>query len=367
MNRIYNREYLEEILDRIGAALDLPPGREDNIKNRYKSVQEYLCGDEFFRSRDLNVYPQGSFRLGTVNSGFNGEDVDLDFVLEIVSEEFEVGPMRLYSLVHERLLGNEHYRSKVKTKNRCLQLQYKGQFHMDILPAIAVPGRSDTSILIPDRKLQSWTASNPRGYAVWFENQTIQMRENFLSMKAEALAGDHQVEPVADRETHEQKLPLKKAIRLMKRHRDIYFANKPKLKPISIVLTTLASENYAGDLDVYPTLMNILNSLCQKYSGLWGPPEIKNPTNANENFAEKWIAEPHLFRAFQEYIKYLRDWWATLPERWPEDLGHSLSEHLGDGVRRVYEEYQRNLADRESFGAPAVINSKERTKPWRIQ
>ena len=58
------------------------------------------------------------------------------------------------------------------------------------------------------------------------------------------------------------KTPLQKAIQLLKRHRDIMFENDTKkLKPISIIITTLAAELYNDEDNVVDTLTNILTNI----------------------------------------------------------------------------------------------------------
>ena len=48
---------------------------------------------------------------------------------------------------------------------------YAGDFHMDVIPSR--PSRSQsifgqTRIAVPDKELQVWLPSNPKGYAYWF-------------------------------------------------------------------------------------------------------------------------------------------------------------------------------------------------------
>ena len=53
------------------------------------------------------------------------------------------------------------------------------------------------------------------------------------------------------------KLPLQRAVQLLKRHRDVTYANSTKEEkaaaPISIIITTLAAHAYQGEGDVLST------------------------------------------------------------------------------------------------------------------
>jgi hypothetical protein len=51
---------------------------------------------------------------------------------------------------------------------RCLRLNYAGAFHLDILPACPNDRLGGGAILVPDRKLECWKDSNPKGFAEWF-------------------------------------------------------------------------------------------------------------------------------------------------------------------------------------------------------
>src|SRR5437763_464870 len=96
------------------------------------------------------------------------------------------------NLIERRLKDNEIYRHMVQRMNRCIRLNYEHQFHMDILPACRDPKNGGTCLLVPDRKLEDWKASNPKGYAAWFDSKAHQLLVGQLLEKAE---------PIPDQET----------------------------------------------------------------------------------------------------------------------------------------------------------------------
>ena len=369
-------EFLEEMLDRLGGHLDLPRSTTQEIEGHYKAVQEYLCGDDFFQSRDILIYPQGSMRLGTVNRGLPDEDVDLDFVLQVSGSTHNTEPLKLYDRVWRRLYENERYRPMLIKKKRCIQLTYKSNFHMDILPAISAKDTGqDTRILVPDRDLKDWTFSNPKGYADWFDRESKRIQRRYILEKAGAptFSGDHEVEELPDPEPHSSKMPLKKSVRLIKRHRDVYFSEKPELKPISIVLTTLATQRYNGSIDVYESMAEIINGI-----DLWirergnNIPVVENPTDKEEeehereNFADKWRKDPELYFEFRDYIFSLKEWWLSLPELSPSELVKELSDRFGElPVERVHKAYQEAKRKREHLGAPKVVSVNKPPQPWK--
>ena len=57
--------------------------------------------------------------------------------------------------------------------------------------------------------------------------------------------------------------PLQRTIQILKRHRDIRFSTKEerKIKPISMIITTLAAQIYAGEQTVEQVLRKIVERL----------------------------------------------------------------------------------------------------------
>ncbi len=131
------------------------------------------------------------------------------------------------------------------------------KFHMDILPAIpddynwliqlGVPyvfARYAICITDKDRWHldPDWPRSNPKGYAGWFRQRMITVFESQRKFLAEQLRAN--IEDVPD---YKVKTPLQRAIQILKRHRDIMFANDPDGMPISIIISTLAAHAYNNE------------------------------------------------------------------------------------------------------------------------
>jgi hypothetical protein len=81
-------------------------------------------------------------------------------------------------------------------------------------------------------------------------------------------------------------LPLQKAVKLLKRHRDVMFKDNPEGKPISIIITTVAAAAYQGEIE----LDDALNRILADVAGLVRStrPRVANPVNPEEDFADKW-------------------------------------------------------------------------------
>jgi hypothetical protein len=111
--------------------------------------------------------------------------------------------------------------------------------------------------------------------------------------------------------TYELKIPLQRAIQLLKRHRDVMFADTPDLAPISMILTNLAGHAYGGEADVHEAVRGILARMLNYVRA--DRPRVPNPTHPDEDYADKWSTDPRLELSFlQWHSQAVRDF-DTLP------------------------------------------------------
>src|SRR5690606_37597057 len=126
----------EELLARIAQELQLDKTRLERMENAYHAVAEVLKKDnDFFNDLEIEVYAQGSKRTGTTVKPINGEDFDLDTVLHIYDLFSNHSPEEVYNALIRALEKDAYYKSIMEKKKRCVRLNYKADFHMDILPA----------------------------------------------------------------------------------------------------------------------------------------------------------------------------------------------------------------------------------------
>lgn len=116
---------------------------------------------------------------------------------------------------------------------------------------------------------------------------------------------------VEDIPTYRVRTPLQFAIMILKRHRDSMFADDPTDKPISIIISSLAAHAYAGEETIGYELLSILSRMegAIEYDGI--KYVIKNPTDALENFADKWEDHPERAGAFFTWLNQAREDFAT--------------------------------------------------------
>ena len=179
-------------LNKVAEDLDIPPSKYKDAVTHYQAVGKWLEGGRSLRSydSDLDIYPQGSFRLGTVTRPIrNGiaADYDIDLVCEIPLLKNQTTPEFIKRIVGNRLKEHETYKKLLDEEGkRCWMLRYSEQddigFHLDILPSVPyLRGYLDTAIAITNKRgsYYSWSASDPKGYGLlvrWSKQTCIRSR-----------------------------------------------------------------------------------------------------------------------------------------------------------------------------------------------
>jgi hypothetical protein len=104
-----------------------------------------------------------------------------------------------------------------------------------------------------------------------------------------------------------EKLPLQRVVQILKRHRDMMF-NGSEDKPISIIITTLASEAYKKETSIIDALISVATNMRDFIESRFDTKMgkfikwIANPVNPEENFADKWIEFPQREKNFYKWL-----------------------------------------------------------------
>ena len=264
---------LDDLLDRACAALELSPTQHQTAEARYRAIGQWLSapGTVLARFRP-EIYPQGSLRIGTTVRPFARLEYDLDLVCELVGLDWQQvrNPIAVLNTAEQRLREHDTYKHMLERKNRCIRVNYANEFHLDVLPGCPHPGDGTDRILVPDRKAQAWTASNPKGYADWFEARCA-LGEAVIKA----------IQPLPAQEPADMKATLKRIVQLLKRWRDLRYRHDPANAPISIVLTTLAGTYYSGEGSISLALGNVLGAIVASIPRNGHRLLVLNPANAN--------------------------------------------------------------------------------------
>lgn len=316
-------------LEGLAKDIDVPPSLYEEANSRYLSVGNWLGRPtSTLLKYSPDVYVQGSFRLGTpIKPSNDNEHYDIDLVCELKLGKSQVTQSQLKEMLGKemKLYAKAHNMKEPGESRRCWTLDYAegAQFHLDALPAIpdssgkrllleASLQRSEwvgTAIAITDIdhahfKLLSpnWPHSNPKGFTNWFRSR---MTEVYRSQrKAMAILEHASVENIP---SYRVRTPLQQAVQVLKRHRDIMFSADPTNKPISVVITTLAGQAYGNEPTVAEALEGFFSRMHEYIEDRHGVVWIGNPTDPQENFADKWEKNPALGVAFRRWVQKARD------------------------------------------------------------
>ena len=389
-------------LEQVAREIDIPPGKYKDAVDRYESVGRWLGDGECPEcSGELSIYPQGSFPLGTVVRPIrNGLEAsyDIDLVCEIPLRKDQTDPQSVRSMVGDRLRERGTYKKLLDEEGkRCWTLEYAEQdgvgFHLDVLPAVSDPrGLLGTSIAITNKKgsAYSWSASNPKGYGLWFDSKNATAFEKAVFEQKQAIQrrAPYIYESIDNVPDQLVRTPLQRAIQLMKRHRDLRFNHNERLEyaPISIIITTLSAHLYGNEADIYSALSGIVGrlhahaalvegkaidrslgsmGLIQRTpNGKW---YIGNPVNTDENFADRWHDDNHArARAFFSWVDALQE---DLVNILSETNPRLLKEHLSGalGARAVSKNFEVIVPPEVDIQSPPRIHITGAAKPWRTE
>ncbi|MEW2483383.1 cyclic GMP-AMP synthase DncV-like nucleotidyltransferase [Mycobacterium sp. NPDC049093] len=291
---IEKQSHLSEMLGAGIGSLDISRGEREAVIARYKLLGAAL--DTYWQDSFLEnlVYPQGSFALGTVTrSVHRNDEVDIDLVVVRGLSKYSTTQANLKRDtgmgLREFVQHSDAGGPLLSESDRCWTLEYPGM-HIDVLPAIP-DGKTETGIEITDKAVFRWQPSDPKGYAQWFNDVGHpEWAERQWRLKTSGV-------DVAEVPDWRQKTNLQLSVQALKRHRDIYFADRLGRRPSSIVITTLAALAYErasvnlGNEELYEAIRAIAGGLedgIDRVNGLW---VIENPAMPGENFADYWVDE----------------------------------------------------------------------------
>ncbi len=386
-----NNVIRNSIIEEIAGPIDIPDSAYEKAEKRYKDLGEWFGRKEARCQKfDPHIYPQGSFRLGTVIRPVDedGEyDLDMGCRLRVGVTKVTHTQQQLKDLVGADL---EDYRvargiqEAKEEKHRCWRLKYADtlKFHLDTVPSIPetlerrrliqeaimrTGAPSDLAMLvanltgaITDNRMwnyqiihEGWRLSNSEGFARWFE-----FRMKLAKALLENRALQARAAKVDDLPTYRWKSPLQRCVQLLKRHRDIMFVDDPDGKPASIIITTLSARAYQGEAEIADALDTILSHM----GGLVNrtSPRVPNPVNPAEDFADRWsdpATQKHGLEA--KFWKWLRqaqiDFDTIGNERKPELIVEAAESKLGVGLNAKDLGAKLGLGPTSGLLKPAVV------------
>ena len=278
--------------------VNLNQDRSDRLETAVGAVDVYLK-DHLPGYQKMER--QGSYALGTLIKPVNDND-EYDADIQIVmNPNSGWEPKDYIKEVYRTLASNKTYTDKLRPKNRCVTVEYAGDFHLDVVPCVTIGGRH----YVCNRLSNKFEETDGNGYRDWFNEKN-------------RITGGN----------------LKRVVRLLKHLRD----HKNSFTAKSILLTTLAGNtirpNDEGTASVstvantLETVVSRMNDYLQKHPNM---PEIKNPVLPTENFNRHWDQRRYAnfrnrIQAYARTGRQAKDQLAAEKaiERWQELFGDNL-------------------------------------------
>lgn len=338
----------EDALTKASSKLDITPSKYKQAMDCFSSMKSFLLAGNYAGAISTpEIYLQGSFKLGTEIRPFKNSkdsDYDIDLVCRLGHLKKFTQVRTVKHQVGDHLKSNKMYEKMLDEEGkRCWTLNYAEEddigFHMDILPSVEeADGHVHNHAIAATNKDQhqqySWTTSNPKGFAEWFYQKNSEAFQRVKSeQKHQVFAGQRQLfESIDEVPNIHVKTPLQKTIQLLKRHRDVRFSQSDieNFKPISMVITVLAATCYRSESTISEALEHLIDTLVGQAAqldtsfvfneslassaytlinrtsdGRW---VIPNPTNPNENFADRWHEDGHSrAKAFFQWVTWIKE------------------------------------------------------------
>lgn len=389
------------------SSLDISPTLYENAVKKYKSISNYLLS----KGLDVEIYPQGSFALGTVTRPYskdNNASYDLDFICQVKSTREDITPKQLRKDVQDILSNSDLYGGKLEFSDKCITVRYADidglSFSIDVVPAAGEseqninalikkspnPDLIKTSIAIPSLENDDyrWVTNNPKGYKVWFDK----INEPFQAYSRQAYR-QHLFESHRDKYGSVEEIPndlerssLQRVIQILKYHRNVYYSklsNGDKLKPIAAIIGTLVC-NIAQTTNVGLPIFDLLTLVLDKlyiYS--------RQRVLTEDKFAQQYVTEPI-------YLRKIKDKWVIPNPANPDDnLADNWTDETAENFFRWAEFVRKDLINslqstdsefrlivENAFGRSSVTKSwgnkyssitlpeptkaMPSSKPWRI-
>lgn len=283
-----------------------------DVDRAYASTGDYLATCPEFDGLLYRVHAHGSRQLGTMVRPIDtcrvGHDIDLAACLLAAGMRRYGGPGGPALLIEHLYVALKRYADrhglKIVRYERCVTMTYAGGMTADFAPIIDDPSHvalhGDTHASIPDRNLQRYISTNPRGYCKAFDTiakitpafeRSTAMRMTLDSIRKSELVPLPEADEVFSR-------LLSRLVQLAKINRNLRFgapSGSLDLAPPSSFLTTLVANAYAiealkphdGPMDLLLDIVQLMPNLFRRVQMPQGQEfwYLNNPTAQNDNFA----------------------------------------------------------------------------------
>lgn len=340
---------VDRLLAEIALSIQLPPSLHDKATSRYEAVRNWLEADTAFAGLIEHFYPQGSMAIdATISTRGTDDEYDLDVVAQLGGRFRGMPPLTTLLALEEAL--KDYPVQRVLRQTRCVTLFYADKMHLDVTPALRRYG-------LPDRESDITHAKGPKpagddcfvdmnayGFACWYRERTpleARMAEEFdrrwRARNGLEIRADAEVDDVPAQTDFIVKNTATLALQLLKRDRNIQYADYAGRIPPSVMLSFYAGAAATPNISLSAMLIRIANWIIAdiEEASLHGRRlHVVNPRCASDVFTDRW---PESLTQQNEYARHLRELvrGVDLMQRGtmlPGDMMEWLRERFGDRV-----------------------------------
>jgi len=337
---------LDAVLAEIAINLQLPPGLHAKAVDRYEAVRTYIeRPGSPLHGRVACFYPQGSMRIdATISTRGTDDEYDIDIVAEITGRDD--GPEALLDDLEAALAG--YPVGKIVRQTRCVTLYYADGMHLDVTPARRTAYKEKEGVIAHAKRgggaaRGRYVPMNAYGFCAWY-NDRAPVEERFALALNRELYTKHgyafdaaEVEEVPDQTPLLIKSVTTVALQLIKRHRNILYADEAGRMPPSVVLSCHAGHAAVPGMGLADMVMRqarwtarAIDQAARQNRLL----DVANPEFVEERFTDRWPESQSQQQHYAQALHGLADGLQAARERGVqlEDLQDWLQGQFGQRV-----------------------------------
>lgn len=367
---------IDTVLADIAINVQLPPGLHEKATDRYEAARTYIeRPGSPLAGQVLRFYPQGSMAIdATISTRGTDDEYDIDIVAEIegcLSDE----PGAVLDKLAKALEGYPTERG-IERQTRCVTIFYADGMHLDVTPAgrhchwpereslifHAHPGKPATE--------HHRVPMNAYGFADWYRGRTPleqrfanEMNRRLYEAYGYNIRADAEVDEVPDQVPLIVKNTATVALQLLKRFRNVAYADATGRIPPSVMLSCFAGHAAAPNTalsDMVIRQARMIARAIQHASARREKIQVVNPVYEHDEFTDRWpenLAQQDEFARKLteladglEYLKThdipLEDLQGWLRDRFGSHVVtrslRQLNERMGRAVRDAKQSYTPN-------------------------
>jgi hypothetical protein len=348
---------LDAILAEIAVSLQLPPGLHAKAVARYRAVCDYIDRPGSpLAGRVSCLYPQGSMAIdATISTRGTDDEYDIDAVAEIVGgSEY---PEALLDLLERAL--QDYPVSRIERKTRCITLYYADGMHLDVTPARRLAPKEKEGVITHAKRGRPeehrFVPMNAYAFCEWYKERAPVEDRFALALNRELYVKHGFAFDAAEVGDVPEQTPLiiksvtTVALQLIKRHRNIYYADADGRMPPSVMLTCHAGHAASPGMGLADMVIRqarwtarAIDSAARQGKLL----DVPNPEFVLERFTDRWPENQSQQQTYARALNVLADGLQSFRERGIEleDLQTWLRDCFGQRVvTRSIEAFNKRL------------------------